>query len=71
VTIYTSDHPPPHVHVIGANGEAVFMLNCPSGPAALRETAGFTARAIRQTAAALSPHIPALCLDWSRIHGHL
>ena len=36
VTIYPNDHPPPHVHVIGANGEAVFLLNCPSGPADLR-----------------------------------
>ena len=42
VTIYPNDHPPPHVHVIGANGEAVFLLNCPGGPAELRESFGFS-----------------------------
>jgi hypothetical protein len=37
VVIYPNDHRPAHVHVIGADGEAVFNLNCPEGPVVLRE----------------------------------
>ena len=36
VVIYPDDHRPAHVHVIGAGGEAVFILNCPEGPPELR-----------------------------------
>lgn len=32
VVIYPNDHRPAHVHVIGAEHEAVFNLNCPAGP---------------------------------------
>src|SRR5580700_5881061 len=56
VVIYPNDHPPPHVHVIGAKGEAVLMLNCPNGPASLRETYGYNGREIRQMAADLLTH---------------
>jgi hypothetical protein len=28
VVIYPNDHRPAHVHVIGADGEAVFVLSC-------------------------------------------
>ena len=41
VVIYPNDHSPPHVHVIGPAGEAIFRLNCPAGPPALRESMGF------------------------------
>ena len=37
VVIYPADHRPEHVHVIGAEGEAVFILHCPAGAP---ETAG-------------------------------
>lgn len=73
VTIYPNDHPPPHVHVIGAKGEAVFLLHCPSGPADLRESYGFNKpeiREIRQMAADLLPHIPTLCTEWEAIRGN-
>jgi Domain of unknown function (DUF4160) len=42
VTIYPNDHPPPHVHVIGAKGEAVFLLNCPGGRPNCAKTMGST-----------------------------
>jgi hypothetical protein len=48
VTIYPNDHPPAHVHVIGASGEAVFNLDCPHGPVMLRESHGFNGPEIRQ-----------------------
>jgi hypothetical protein len=37
--IYPGDHRPAHVHVIGKGGEAVFNLNCPDRPSALRDAA--------------------------------
>ena len=42
VVIYPNDHRPPHVHVLGAGTEAVFILNCPAGPPTLRGSFGFT-----------------------------
>ncbi len=32
VVIYTNDHCPAHVHVIGPQGRAIFELNGPKGP---------------------------------------
>jgi hypothetical protein len=43
VSMYPNGHPPPHVHVVGAKGEAVFLSNCPAGPPGLRESFGSTA----------------------------
>jgi hypothetical protein len=43
VVIYFNDHRPAHVHVIGDGCEAVFRLNCPTGPPELRENYGFAA----------------------------
>jgi hypothetical protein len=71
VAIYPNDHPPPHVHVIGAKGEAVFLLNCPDGPPELRESYGFNGPDIRRMATALRPSIQMLCGEWSVIHANL
>lgn len=69
VVIYPADHRPAHVHVIGAGGEAVFILNCPDGPPELREVHGFTLRDVRRIEADLGPHVAALCNEWKAIHG--
>ena len=69
VTIYPNDHRPAHVHVIGPNGEAVFVLNCPDGPAALRESFGFNGVEIRLMATQISAQIGRLCREWRTIHG--
>jgi hypothetical protein len=71
VTIYPNDHPPPHVHVIGAKGEAVILLNCPEGPAELRESYGFSGHEIRNIANNIVAHIPTLCAQWETIRGSL
>ncbi len=70
VTIYSNDHRPPHVHVVGAKGEAVFLLNCLGGPAELRESYGFNGPEIRQMAVDLLAHILTLCTEWATIHGN-
>ena len=71
VTIYPNDHRPPHVHVIGAKGEAVLLLNCPDGPLELRESFGFNGPEIRQIAVDVSVQIPKLCKEWRTIFGTL
>ncbi len=70
VRIYTNDHRPAHVHVMGPNGEAVFELNCPDGPPILREIHGKVTRAeATKIVAALAKMLSELCEKWSEIHG--
>ena len=67
--VYPADHRPAHVHVIGPEGEAVFNLNCPGGPAALRENYGLRRRELTVAERAINEHIHELCLAWEGIHG--
>ena len=46
------------------------MLNCPTGPASLRENFGFPERTIRTIVTELGGHISELCDEWSSIHGY-
>jgi hypothetical protein len=69
VVIYPTDHRPAHVHVIGAEGEAVFILHCPDGPPELRECHGFKRSDPGAIIEALTVALAALCREWSRIHG--
>jgi Fe2+ or Zn2+ uptake regulation protein len=46
VVIYSNDHRPAHVHVMGRGCEAVFRLHAPSGPPELRENYGFSASSV-------------------------
>lgn len=67
--IWPNDHRPAHVHVKGAEGEAVFNLNCPDGPPELRESYGFNVRDVNRIGDALAEVVPMLCAEWSEIHG--
>ncbi len=69
VVIYPNDHRPAHVHVIGAGGEAVFVLNCPDGPPGLRDSFGFGTAELNRIASALAAAVPAACGEWERLHG--
>ena len=69
VVVWPNDHRPAHIHVIGAEGEAVFNLQCPSGPPALRESFGFRLADLNRIEAALAAAITVLCAEWRRIHG--
>jgi hypothetical protein len=69
VVIYPNDHSPEHVHVIGANCEAVFELHCPAGPVTLRESYGFTVRQLRRLTDQLNAALLELCSAWESIHG--
>lgn len=69
VVIYPNDHRPAHVHVKGADGEAVFNLQCPDGPPELRESYGFSLSALGRLKEALAAALVELCSEWRRIHG--
>jgi len=69
VVVYPNDHRPAHVHVIGRGRESVFTLNCPGGPAELRENYGFSGRQIAGIERALAEHLAELCRAWEEIHG--
>ena len=57
------------MHVIGHGYEAVFELNCPAGPLALRENYGFPKRDLARFQSALAQNLAALCRAWEGIHG--
>ncbi len=69
VVIYSNDHRPAHVHVIGNGCEVVFKLNCPEGPPELRENYGFAAAKLSKINTALTSRVVVLCAEWRRIHG--
>ena len=69
MVIYPNDHRPAHVHVIGPEHEALFSLNCPAGPAELRENYGFPRREIAKIQSVLANHLTELCQAWENIHG--
>ncbi len=69
VAVYPNDHRPAHVHVIGNGHEAVFELNCPAGPVAVRENYGFASRDLTRIQAVLEHNLAALCGAWESIHG--
>jgi Domain of unknown function (DUF4160) len=70
VVIYPNDHRPAHVHVFGAGGEAVFILNCPDGPPELRESYGFRGADLGRIEARIGEELALLCVEWSTHHGH-
>jgi hypothetical protein len=69
VTIYPNDHRPAHVHAIGKDFEAVFELNCPNGPVALRENYGCGRLEIGRIRREVERALGELCKEWERIHG--
>jgi hypothetical protein len=69
VVVWPNDHRPAHVHVMGAGGEAVFNLNCPGGPSALRENYWFRLADLNGIEDALARAIAALGAEWRTIHG--
>lgn len=69
VVIWPNDHRPAHVHVKGAEGEAVFNLRCPNGPPELRESYGFRLAELNRIRDTLAAAITVLCEEWRAIHG--
>ena len=68
VVIYSNDHLPAHVHAIGNGNEAVFNLNCPSGPVTLRENYGVSDKDLARIEDALNDSLDILYRKWKEIH---
>ena len=69
VVMYSNDHRPAHVHVIGRGGEAVFKLRCPGGPPELREVYGLRGAALGQIERVITSELFYLCAHWNNNHG--
>ena len=69
IMIFTNDHAPPHVHVIGANGQARFDLLCDLGQVSLKDHDGFSIKQLSAIGGFLNDHIEVLCQTWSQYHG--
>lgn len=69
VSIYLNDHRPPHVHVLGRGGQAIFNLNCPAGPVELRAERRLTRAELGEIRRVLTANVQALCEAWRKIHG--
>lgn len=69
VMIFLNDHRPAHLHVVGRGHWAILDLNCPAGPAQLRENFGFSRRELRDIRHGLAGHEGMLCHKWREIHG--
>lgn len=69
VVIYPNDHRPPHVHVIGPEGQAIFILRGRLGRPKLREVRGLNLRQAAAIADELEQVAERLLDAWEAIHG--
>ena len=70
VVIYTNDHRPPHVHVIGTAEHARFELLCDLKRVRLMSTVNFSTSQLGLIESQLIVNLVQLCSEWGRIHGH-
>lgn len=68
VVIYTNDHRPPHVHVIGDGKEAVFKLIPETHDVLLIENYGFSRVALTKIKTTLNTNIDKFLKAWEDIH---
>ena len=69
VMVYTHDHPPAHVHIVGPNGRAKVLLNCPDGPPVPNDIRGIDKASMRRLIEAITAEVSRLCEGWERTHG--
>ena len=68
IMILTKDHPPAHVHAIGADGRAKIQLDCMNGCIELLWHDGIPRGDLRQILAETERTIRQLCNKWRAIH---
>ncbi len=67
VSIYSNDHPPPHVRAMISDGAlAKLELNCPDGPVRLVEQAGFRMVEVNEIGAAIAAQLVEICSKWKQ-----
>jgi hypothetical protein len=64
VVVIPGDHRPAHVHVIKSPSEAVFNLNCPTGPVELRESYNCPAHELNWLEGELNAKVNDGCNGW-------
>lgn len=69
VMVYTNDYPPAHVHVVGREGRAKILLNCPEGPPMPVDIRGIDAQTMRRLMNEIAVELKLLSEGWERIHG--
>ncbi len=67
--IYTLDHEPAHVHIIGAEGHAKVNLFGPGGQPELVSSIGMKRSDVRKLFAEVVERRDAFLMEWERIHG--
>lgn len=70
VMIYTLDHAPAHVHIVGADGRAKIALNCPNGPVIPIDCRGIDTVSLKRILPFLEKELPRLCQAWRSTHGN-
>ncbi len=69
VMIYTLDHAPAHVHLVGPEGRAKIALNCPMGPAVPIDVRGLEPVVVKSALRVIEQQLSELCQIWRSIHG--
>ncbi len=69
VMIYTLDHAPAHIHLIGPSGRAKIALNCPNGPALPIDVRGLESAVLKRAIQEIEQHLSELCQTWRSLHG--
>jgi hypothetical protein len=68
--IYSRDHPPPHVHVVTAQGNAKILVDGPGGFPRLEWNFGLSRRDLARALAAVADDRDRILAEWRRIHEH-
>jgi hypothetical protein len=69
VMIYSNDHPPAHVHIVGPSGSARVLLGDRDRLPLLLENEGLSRRQLILALRAVREHRQQLADAWNRIHG--
>ena len=70
VVIYTNDHAPAHVHVMGNGGGRCLQFECAAGLVAMRGSLGFSKHEISRIENELNHYRDMLIAAWEQIHDH-
>ena len=69
VMIYTRDHPPAHVHVWKAGGEAVIDLGGDAAAPSVRDFKKMRKESVRKAVRMVEENQAFLLIQWREIHG--
>ena len=67
--IYTLDHAPAHVRLVGPVGRAKVALNCPTGPVVPISIRGMDVVTIKGALDVIERELTELCRIWRLMHG--